>query len=114
LSTFVFGLKKLYEFCFASGIVGFFKQSQGAAAAPLLLSTKVYRSGEKVQAKGVFNAITSSRGIAANQFIIIYLYGACLSDGPLGWRNFSLMRKYPVELQSYGVLNFSVMGYEDL
>jgi hypothetical protein len=26
--------------------------------------------------------------------------------------NFSLMRKYPVELQSYGVLNFSVMGYE--
>ena len=28
------------------------------------------------------------------------------------WWNFSLMRKFPVELQSYGVLNFSLMGYE--
>jgi hypothetical protein len=28
------------------------------------------------------------------------------------WWNFSLMRKYAVELQAYNVLNFSVMGCE--
>ena len=31
---------------------------------------------------------------------------------PTVWWNFSLMRKFPVKLQPYGVLNFSVMRYE--
>src|ERR1039457_3319429 len=31
---------------------------------------------------------------------------------PALWWNFSLMRKYPVELQAYGVHNFSLMRYE--
>jgi hypothetical protein len=35
-----------------------------------------------------------------------------LADVRTLWWNFSLMRKSPVELQPYGVLNFSVMGHE--
>lgn len=41
-----------------------------------------------------------------------WLIGRILPLMPRVWWNFSPMRKYPVELQAYGVLNFSVMGYE--
>jgi hypothetical protein len=40
------------------------------------------------------------------------LRGDSLDDARRLWWNFSLMRKYPAELQPYGVLNFSIMVYE--
>ena len=43
---------------------------------------------------------------------IIYLHPSLRRRFRVVWWNFSLMRKYPVELQAYRVLNFSLMGYE--
>jgi hypothetical protein len=43
---------------------------------------------------------------------IPFYSAAQVTSGSGKWWNFSLMRKYPVELQSYGVLKLSVMGYE--